>query len=152
MPGLGRGAFRRRLRLLFPGHLDPGETEVEDLDPTLRGHEEVLGLQVPVDDPLLVRRGQALRDLPTILERLPLGKGAFREPLAKRLPCQKLRDGVGGVPVMPDIEEAQDVRMRERGDRLRLPLEPGERHRVARQRRRENLDRHFPVQPRVPAL
>ena len=52
-PGLGRkvgparaGAFR--LRQL-------GQAEVEDLDAAVLRDEEVLGLQVPVDDPLLVR-------------------------------------------------------------------------------------------------
>ena len=39
------------------------EAEVEDLHVTILRHEHVLGLQVPVDDPLLVGRGEAARDL-----------------------------------------------------------------------------------------
>jgi len=33
--------------------------EVEDLDQAVAGHEEVLRLEVPVDDAVLVGRGQA---------------------------------------------------------------------------------------------
>ena len=32
--------------------------------------EDVVGLQVPMDDPLLVRRGEAQRDLDAVLPRL----------------------------------------------------------------------------------
>ena len=44
-------------RLLARGRLDPlRQAEVEDLDLTVLGDEEVLGLQVPVDDPSRARR------------------------------------------------------------------------------------------------
>ena len=42
-----------------------GEAEVEDLDPTVVCHERVLRLQVA--DPLLVRRGEAVRDLQPVV-------------------------------------------------------------------------------------
>ena len=42
------------------------------------GDEEVLGLQVPVDDPLLVGRGEALGDLQRIVDGLLPGDGDLR--------------------------------------------------------------------------
>ena len=50
--------------------LQLGQAEVEDLDPPVLRHEHVLGLQVPVDDPLLVRGGEALGDLHRVVDRL----------------------------------------------------------------------------------
>ena len=48
----------------WPRVLDQlGEAEVEDLGAAVGGDEDVLRLQVAVDDALLVRGRQALRDL-----------------------------------------------------------------------------------------
>ena len=47
-----------------------GEAEVEDLHPAVVRHEEVLGLQVAVDDALVVRRGETGRDLGAEVQRL----------------------------------------------------------------------------------
>ena len=57
--GGGRALGLRQLR----------QAEVEDLDAAVGGDEEVLGLQVAVDDPLVVRRGEALRDLERVVDR-----------------------------------------------------------------------------------
>ena len=38
------------------------QAEVEDLHPAVGGDEEILGLQIAVNDPLLVRGGEAVRD------------------------------------------------------------------------------------------
>src|SRR6185369_16231315 len=51
--------------------------------------------------------------------------------------------------LLPDIEDADDVGMVERRSRLRLAREAGEVNGVERIFRRENLDRHAPIQPRV---
>src|SRR5207244_1874276 len=47
------------------------------------------------------------------------------------------------------VEDREDVRVRERRDRERLTLEPGERIRVLRERFREDLDRDLALQVRV---
>ena len=61
---LGRSLGRRLgLRQL-------GETEVEDLDAAVARHEQVLGLQVAVHDPLLVRGGEPVRDLDRVVDGL----------------------------------------------------------------------------------
>ena len=53
-----------------------GEAEVEDLDAAVGGEEDVLRLQVAMDDALLVRRGEAARDLDGDLDRLADGQRA----------------------------------------------------------------------------
>ena len=47
-----------------------GDAEVEDLQPSLLGDEEVLRLQVAMDDAFLVRSREALRELQGVVVRL----------------------------------------------------------------------------------
>ena len=78
---LGRGRRRRQVRLLLPALLGVRqlrEAEVEDLDPAVLRDEEVLGLQVPMDDPLLVGGGEAVGDLQRVVEALR-GESSARE-------------------------------------------------------------------------
>ena len=62
--------------------------------PSLRD-EEVLGLQVPVDDALLVGGGETLGDLERVVHGLLLRDRTGVELPAQRLAFQKLHDGVG---------------------------------------------------------
>ena len=57
------GPLRVRLSASAGSGHEPREAEVEDLGPAIRGHHDVLRLQVAVHDPLLVGRGQRLRHL-----------------------------------------------------------------------------------------
>ena len=97
------------------------------------GHEDVLGLEVPVHDPLLVRRREALRDLQRVADRPARREGPAGEPLAQRLAFEQLRDDVGRAVVRADVVDRQDVRVVQRRRRLRLLLESA---RGARGRRR----------------
>ena len=92
--------------------------------------EEVLGLQVPVDDALLVGRGEALRDLERVVDGLPLRNRTRVELAAQRLAFQQLRDGVGRPVLRSEVEDREDVRMRQRRDRLGFPLEARQRVRI----------------------
>ena len=96
--------------------------------------EEVLGLQVPVDDALLVRRGEALRDLQRVVDGLLLRDRSAVEPVAQRLALQQLHDGVGDALVRSEIVNREDVRMRECRDRFGFPLEPRQRVEIGRER------------------
>ena len=93
-----RGAGDRRLRLR-----ELGQAEVENLHPAVVGDEEVLRLEVPVDDPLLVRRRQPVRDLDGVLDRLADRQRAGGQTLAQRLAFEQLGDevrrAVDGVPM-----------------------------------------------------
>ena len=70
---------RRGGRRLFSGH---GEAEVRDPDATPAVQHDVGGLQVAVQDPFLVRGGEARAELPGDLEGL--GAGQVPDPLQER--------------------------------------------------------------------
>ena len=141
----GRGgvaAERARLGL-------PREPEVEHLDAPVGRQEQVLGLEVAVDDPLLVRRRESMRDLRRVLRGLARRQRAGLEPLAQRFALQQLHDGVGHAVRGAEVEDREDVRVRERGDRARLALEARERLGVGRNPLRQHLERDVARQPRV---
>ena len=94
--------------------------------------EHVLGLQVAVDDALLVRGGEAVGDLEREVDGLLLRDRPAVEPLAQRLALQQLRDGVGDAILRAEVVDREDVRMRQRRDGLRLALEARERVGVRR--------------------
>ena len=76
--GLRSARYRPQVRLaaLVRLRLQLRQPEVQDLDPAVLRQKQVLGLQVPVDDPLLVRRGETLGDLHRVLDRLAHGHRA----------------------------------------------------------------------------
>ena len=95
--GLGGG----RLAVAAAGGRLPvgelGEAEVEDLDPPVAGHEEVVRLEVAVHDALLVRRREAPRRLGDEIHGLADRDRAAAQPLAERLPLEQLGDEVRGA-------------------------------------------------------
>ena len=90
------------------------------------------------------------RDLDAVLDRLAHGQRARREPLAQRLALEQLHDDEQLAVVDARVEDADDVRMRERGDGLRFALEPRPPIGVGGERGRQDLDRHVTLEPRVP--
>ncbi len=92
-----------------------------------------------MDDPLLVGGGEAFRDLQRVVDGLLLRNRAGVELPAQRLAFQKLHDGVGDAVLVAEVVDREDVRMRERRDRLRLSLEPRERLGIRRDARGSTL-------------
>ena len=72
-----------------------GEAEVEDLRAAVLREDDVLGLEVPVDDPAFVRRRETARDLHAELHGLADRQGSRRDPLAQRLAVHELHDEDG---------------------------------------------------------
>jgi hypothetical protein len=70
----------------------PGQAEVEELGVTVLRQEDVLGLDVPVDDPFSVRRREPFRYLQRDVESLLELKRPFGQSPAQRLTFQKLHD------------------------------------------------------------
>ena len=148
-PGGIRG---RRLRI-HPedavGLDELGEAEVEDLDPPVPGHEQVFRLQVPVDDSLLVGRGEAVRDLRRIPEDLRGLEGPAGEAEAHGLSFEELRDEVGRPFVGPDVVDGEDVGMVEETRRPGLLLEALEALGVASAGAADDLDGDVSAEPHV---
>ncbi len=137
--GGGRGWEIGGLAPLF-GVRQLGEAEVEDLHPAVVGDEDVLGLQVPVDDSLLVRGGEAVDDLERVVDRLALREAAAREGRAQRLAFEELLDDVGRAVVLADVVDGGDVGVVPDPGSLRLLLEAAQAVGVGGEGGGEDLD------------
>ena len=133
---LGPTGHRRRVGAGALG----GQPEVEDLDAAVARDEEVVRLQIAMHDLLVVRGGQADGDLDADLDRLARRGRSSLEPLPQRLALEQLRHGIGRSLVHADVMNGEDVRVRERRDRLGFALEAGAAIRVLRNQRRKDLD------------
>ena len=67
------------------------QPEVQQLHAAVRAHDDVAWLEVAVDDSLLVRGAERLRDLSCDLERVREAKRAAREAVVKRLALDQLQ-------------------------------------------------------------
>ena len=126
-----------------------GEAEVEDLDAAVVRDEEVLRLQIPVDDPLLVRRGEPVRDLERVVGRLAGGELAAGQGRAEGLALEELLDDVGSAVYRSDVVDGGDVRVVENARRLGLLLEAAQAVGVLREGGRQDLDRDLAGETRV---
>ena len=141
---------RRRVRQTAIRRLDLCcQTEVEDLDPTVGRDEEVLGLDVAMRDPLVVRGCETGGDLARVLDGFTLRKCTSLQPPPQCLALEQFRHRVRGAMVRAQVENREDVGMREGGHGLGLPLEPREAVRVAREEVGEDFDRNITIQLRV---
>ena len=109
-------------------------------------NEQVLGLQVPVHDAMLVRRGEASGDLHRVVDGELGRKRASGKPATQGLALQKLCDGVGDAILRAEVEDRENVGMRQRSHGLGFPLEAGERRRTRAQVRGKDLDRDVAVE------
>jgi len=82
--------------------------KVEDLHLSVARHEEVLRLQVPVDDPLLVSGGQPEGDLGRVVQGLADGERQLGQTLTERLAFEQLRDDVVEPVVVAHVEHGDD--------------------------------------------
>ena len=126
-----------------------GQSEVEDPGETGGVQDDVLRLDVAMDDPFVVRRGQALRDLRADLGGFARRKRPPREPGPERLAVDQLGDGVAQSPFFAHVEERDDVRVREGSDGPRLLLEPLDVFGIGCEGRRKDLDRDVAAEARV---
>ena len=151
--GPRRFAGRRKLRDVGPrGLRELGEAEVENLDEALPRDHQVLGLQVAVHDPGLVRPGEPLGDLAGEGEKTLGRKCAVREKIAQRFSLHELHRDVGDRVGLADLVDRDDVGMIERGGRAGLLLEAREPVPILGNFSRQDLDRDFPSKPGVPGL
>ena len=122
------------------------QAEVEDLHLPVAGEEEVVGLEVAMHDAAGVRGGESRRHLRGDLEGLARRQRPGDQALAQGLALEELHRGEGDFAVLAEIEDRQDVRMRQRRDCLGLALETGQRVGVGGEMRRQDLDRHLAVE------
>ena len=138
-----------RLHRAFP---DPGQAEVEDLDPPLVGDHHVGRFEVAVDHAALMGRADRLghRDRP--LEESFEGEAVVRDPFAEASARDEFHDQEAVLQRLLDRVDRDDVRVVERCERPGLPGEAGHRVGVGLRRSREELQRDVAVESGVPRL
>ena len=102
-----------------------------------------------MDDVLVVRRGEAVRDASRDLRGLARRHGPSRHALAQRLALEELGDEVRRAGVGAEVVDDEHVRVVERARRAGLLLEPAQPVGIRGHRRRQDLDRDQPPEPRV---
>ncbi|HLK50913.1 MAG TPA: hypothetical protein VKT49_22380 [Bryobacteraceae bacterium] len=92
---------------------------------------------------------KAFRDRGADLDSLPPPDNAVAQARAQRFALQQLGHDIGGAAFAPYVINTQNVGMRDGCHCFRLALKTGKRLRIPRQPLRQNLDRHFAMQPRI---
>ena len=103
-----------------------GEAEIEDLDGAVGAELDVRRFQIAMDDAGLVRRFERFGHLFRDRQRLVDGDGAARDALREILALDELHHEGADAGRFFDAVQLRDVRMIERGQRLRFAFEPHE--------------------------
>ena len=119
------------------------ETEIENLHPTIFGHEEVLRFQVSVNDPFLMCRGQSLRNLHRVVNGTLHRERASSQPITQCLPFQKLGNDIGSVFVQAELMDHQQIWMVQHPRGTRFLLEALEAVLIFGYGGRQDLDCHL---------
>src|SRR5204862_7333627 len=98
--------------------------EVENLETTFVGDEQVLGLHIAMDDTVLVRSREPSGDLSSQIDRLPDGKRSVCKHLAQRLAFEQLGDEVRLSLVLAHVVHVDDIGMVQAPGRSCFLFEP----------------------------
>ena len=157
VPGLlGRDVVERADRgpvagdLVLLGQVDR-QAQVGQLGGPVVGDQDVVGVDVAVDQPLLLGVLQPQRDLPGQPRRGGRrDRAVLGDQRADRLALDVLHHEVALAVGLALVVDPHEVLVLELGPDPRLALEPGDRPRVVHPLGREDLQRHPAVQPGVP--
>ena len=126
------GCYRARGRLGIRRFHELGQTKVGQLGVAMLRDEDVVRLDVAVNDPGLMSRGEAVGHADEQVNDLPPGTRLRRMPLPECASVNELGDEVLAALVFADVVDRQDVWMVERRRGLRLATEPVPRTGVGR--------------------
>ena len=107
------------------------EPEVENLDPSVDGDKQVVGLDVEMNDPAIVSRREAAGDLDRVIERLRHRQRVTVQPLTKRRAVEQLCDDERRAIVDADLVDRDDIRVAQAACCARLALESADAIRIA---------------------
>ena len=126
-----------------------GEAEIEHLHSAVLGHHDVGGLEVAVDDALLVGRRQGFGHRDGELEDLLGGHADGGDQLVQGLALDQFHDQEVGAGFFFDRVDRDDVGMIELGEDLRFPSEASVAVGIRRPLGGQSLDRHLAVQTQI---
>ncbi len=121
-----------------------GQPEIQDLDLAFRGDLDVGGLEVAVDDALLVGGFERLGDLPGQVQGL-----VEPDRTAERLAGRQLQHQERHPFGLLEPVDRGDIGMVQRRQQAGFPLEAGQPLRIPRERFGQDLDRHLAAEARV---
>ena len=127
----------------------PCEAEVEELDVTIGQQEHVRRLEIAMRNAFAVRGSQPASDSDGDLNGFPHGQCAILQAFRKRLALQELGDDKMPVALDADVEEREDIWMRQRRHGARLALEAGSAVGISCYIGGQNLDCHVAPESRV---
>ena len=107
------------------------------------------GFEIAMNDPLSVRRFEGFRNLLCNRQHLVDGDRSTRDMCGRILALDQLHDEGAHSAGLLQAVNVRDVRMVQRGERLRLAGEPRESIRIVRERVRDDFERHVTIQFRV---
>ena len=116
----------------------------------VRRQHDVGGLEVPVDDPLLVSLLERLRNLDGNMDSLTDRDGTARNARRQRLPRNELEDEVVGPLRLLQPVNGSNPGMVQRCENLRLSLETGQPLGVLGELGRQDFDRHASAELFIP--
>ena len=136
---------------------EAGDAEVRHLHRPVPEDHDVLGLDVPVDDPPAVGVAEALHDLGDDLgdevEGLrPVEAAPALHILLEGDAVDELHDDIVHIAAPGHVVHRHDVGVGQHGDGLGLVMEPAAELRVLRQVLLQHLDGHQAVEPVAPGL
>ena len=129
--------------------VDPGETEVEQLQPSGAGDQDIAGLHVAVRDAAAMRVAESVGEGPCMIDRFFHRQPAASQAGGQRLTLDELHHEVVGVAVLADVEELGDMRMVEGRNRLGFDAEAGAQVRAIAPAMRDDFDRDGAPEARV---
>ena len=99
-----------------------------------------------IDDPLLVRRFERLRNLRRDRQRINNWNRAVRDAIGQRRPFDQLHHQRDGPARLLQAVDVRDVRVVQRRENFGFALKAGEPVGVRRDRRRQDFDRDLALQ------
>jgi hypothetical protein len=87
------------------------ESEIQDLRSGLCRDEKVLGLDIAVNEPLVVRGGEAIGNLRGVVDRRSHGERSGPEPVAQRHSGEQLGHDICGAVLGGEFVNGEDGRV-----------------------------------------
>ncbi len=122
--GIGTVGDRRGIAIGFSLTMDQfGQSEVQNFDAAVFGEEEILRLEIAVNDALVVRSGESMRDLNSVIDGFASRKWAALQGLPQRFADEQFGDEVRRALEDSELVDGEDVGMIESCSGLSLLLE-----------------------------